>query len=59
MELKIKVKRLTDNVIATVKEFENEEYYCLSEILEQLGLKSSFNEKIIPLKISAKIIWGL
>lgn len=58
MELEMKAKRLTDNVVATVKEVDGKEYYCLSEILEQLGLKGSFNEKIIPITISAKIIWG-
>ena len=56
--MEIKVKRLTDNILATVKEIDSEEYYCLPEILGQLGLKGGFNEKIIPLAISGKIVWG-
>lgn len=56
--MKIKAKRLTDNILATVKEIDGEEYYCLPEILEQLGLKGGFNEKSIPATISGKIVWG-
>lgn len=58
MELSIQAKRLSDNVLATVKEVDGEEYYCLAEILEQLHLKSGWNEKSIPVTISAKIVWG-
>ena len=58
--MKIVMRRLADNIIATVKEVDNEEYYCLSEILEQLGLKAKcFNEdEKKPITISGKIVWG-
>ena len=58
MDLEIKAKCLTDKILSTVKEVDGEEYYCLPEILEQLGLKGGFNEKIIPITISGKIVWG-
>ena len=58
MEFNIRAKRLTNEVLATVKEVDGEEYYCLPEILQQIGLKGGFNEKSIPITISAKIVWG-
>lgn len=58
MELEIKAKRLTGDILATVKEVDGEEYYCLPEIFEQLKLKGGFTEKNTPVTISGKIVWG-
>lgn len=58
--MKIKLEKICDGILATVRVINGEKYYCLPEILEQLGLKSTgFNEKEKkPLTISAKIVWG-
>ena len=58
--MKITMEKVRDGVLATVRDIHGERYYCLPEILEQLGLKSNgFNaEEKPPLTISAKIVWG-
>ena len=60
MKMKMRLLRLSKNVIATVKEVDGEKYYCLAEILEQLDLKAkTFTDNAKePLEISGKIIWS-
>ena len=58
MEVGITLTRLNEKILATMKEVDGERYFCLAEILEQLKLKGGFNEKIIPVEISGKIIWS-
>ena len=58
MAVGITLTRLNEKILATMKEVDGERYFCLAEILEQLKLKGGFNEKIIPVEISGKIIWS-
>ena len=58
MEVGITLTKLSEKILATVKEVDGERYFCLAEILEQLHLKGGFNEKSIPVEISGKIIYS-
>ena len=64
MNFDIKLKRVYKddniNILATYLDVNDETYYCLSDILDQLHIKENWqiSKEKPPLPISAKIIWG-